>query len=157
MEGSIASLNYCRMGLHRNILATAHKKQQRDGGQQVALAGVICARRYKFFNKQGQILPATRPNGRGQTDSLDHTIARHNLAPLRPELPPGGKLWLLRRIASVAAKCSPILPFPLSAVLPELEAGEISLESAEDTSSLTAPPSSSMGASHVDRLDFDEN
>ena len=121
----------------------------------------MCATRYKYFNKKGEILQVKCPNKCGQPDSLQHMIECYNLQPPQAEDTFEEKVRRLKEMATKTAKNCPIMPVPLE---PE-EIGEVELELEELTNNGSAEaqppsgtaPSSSLGVSLIDALEFDED
>ena len=129
LEGSTASINYCQMGLNRAILKECLRRLHHNRREQVVLANIICATRFKFFQKDGSLLHVQCPNGCGSVDSLDHLLACYKMDALNPEGTFDEKVSFLSSMAIKTTKNCPTLPVPFlqSPHETHLEADEISL------------------------------
>ena len=161
-EGSLACQNYCKMGLNRVIIKTVLRRLQHDRRQQVALAGMLCATRYKYFNEKGQLLPTQCPNGCGSPDSLEHMLLCYGLAAVLPEQDLETKVKRMWQIAKAISKNTPAVPVPVQMGIwgQGPEEGEISLNEMEGEDAPSPVSfSSSLGVSLVPQLEleFDES
>ena len=112
LEWSTASINFCQMGLNRAILKECLRRLHHNRREQVVLANIICATRFKFFQEDGSLLQVRCPNGCGHIDSLDHLLACYKMDTLNPEGAFDEKVSFLSSMATRTAKNCPILPIP---------------------------------------------
>ena len=142
MEGSIAGANYCRMGLNRAILKETLRRLHHKRRQQVVLANIICATRFKFFDEEGTLLQAQCPNGCGEVDSLDHLLECHKIGAADPNWSFEEKVDFLKSMAIRATRDCLVLPTPIprtpGGVTQQAEEYEISLGSSETPGSTCA-------------------
>ena len=89
----------------------SHKYSRR---LQVAIGSIICATSFKYFDKAGDLLPASRPKCK-MVDSFEHLLECAGL-----ELPSTGEETLvaefLRHMAVKAAGGNPGLPTPILSI-----------------------------------------
>ena len=157
MEDSIASANYCKLGLNRALLKETLRRLQHNRRRQVVFANIICATRFKFFDETGTLPNVKCPLGCGEIDSLEHLITCAHLRDPDPTASFEDKVAYLRTMAVEATKNCPILPIPILMPSPpsDIEAGEISLEEPRSPDSHSQHPSSSPSA-HCS-LEFDQD
>ena len=129
MVGSTASFNYCQMGLNRAALKECVRNLHNNRREQVVLANIICATRFKYFQEDGKLLHVQCPNGCGQMDSLDHLLACYKMEAIQPDWSFDDKVSFLSNMARVTAKNCPLLPIPIPEPVHavHLAADEISL------------------------------
>ena len=160
-EGSQASIGYRHLGLNRALIKAVLKKLGANRRWQVNFANIVCATRYKYFNKQGEVLQVKCPNNCGQPDSLWHMIECYGLQIPTEHSTFPDKVHLLKKMAVRTAKNCPLLPMPIETA--EAEGAEIELDSlATESSKIAQPPTdednatiSSLGVSIVEALEFD--
>ena len=160
LEGSIASINYCQLGLNRAILKECLRTLHHNRREQVVLANIICATRFKFFQEDGSLLQVQCPNGCGHIDSLAHLLECYNMDTLHCDGTFEEKVSYLSSMARKATKNSPTLPVPLPQ-LPQaihLESCDISLSELESMQAPeTGSPGSVQGAEGSEmELEFDD-
>ena len=161
-EGSRACTNYCQMGLNRAVIKAVIKTLHFNRRWQVNLASIICATRFKFFNKHGRLPPVACPNGCGEADSLAHMKLCYGLSLPDSEDSFQEKIRTLKRAAIMTARNSPLIPVPLNTTMSN--EGELSLEGESTVDSVMVEPTlgpdtveSSLGVSLVDDPEFEED
>ena len=159
MENSIASANYCKLGLNRALLKETLRRLQHNRRRQVVFANIICATRFKFFDETGTLLNVKCPLGCGEIDSLEHLIKCACLQDPDPAATFEDKANYLRTMAVEATKNCPILPTPIPPSPPPsaIEAGEISLDETPSPDPLGASPSSPFSDPWSLEFEFDRD
>ena len=130
--GLTASEIYINLRLTRGAVKKALKSLQSNGRRHVALAGNLCATRFKHYTSKGESVTGRCTNGCGKEDSLRHLLKCYRLGP--PYEGESSEKWVLflKQMARKAAWNSPFIPIPMAAA-PE-EQGGISFEESEISS-----------------------
>ena len=127
--GLTASEIYINLRLTRGAVKKALKSLQSNGRRHVALAGNLCATRFKHYTNKGERTAVRCANGCGSEDSFHHLLECYHLEP--PYEGGSSEEWarFLKQMARQAAWNCPFVPIPMVAA-PE-EQGEISFEESE--------------------------
>ena len=113
LEGSIACQIFVDLRLNRDILRLASGALKFSRRQQVTLGSIICATRFKFFDKTGNLLPVSCPKC-GEEDSFSHLLRCAGLE--IPESEDTAQLAeILRHMAVEAVGGNPGMPQPMMA------------------------------------------
>ena len=131
-QGSDASMIFCRLRLTREIIKETLRRLQNHRKRQTALAGILCATRFKFFTKKGSLLKVKCANNCGEVETFDHLLQCNGLC--IPEDTEDVEKWInfLWHMATRASKTLKVIPEPVSESEMEVQ-GEISLEIGEGT------------------------
>ena len=113
-EGSIASQIFTDLKLNREVLRIALNSLKFSRKLQVTMGSIICATRFKYFDKAGNILPVSCPKCKKE-DSFEHLLGCAEL-----ELPSTGEessmAEFLRHMAVKAVGGNPGLPTPILSI-----------------------------------------
>ena len=78
-QGSTSSAIFCQLRLTRESIKEAIRRLQGQRTLQTVLASIICATRFKYFNKQGVLVPVSCVKKCGQAETFDHLLKCNNL------------------------------------------------------------------------------
>ena len=111
-EGSMASGVFCTLRLTRASVKEVLRWLQGRRQEQVALARVLCATRFKSFNKEGNLEAVACPRGCGNIDTLEHMLECNGLLVPKETAPIEDWLTLLWKMAKVAKLGDKAIPLP---------------------------------------------
>ena len=127
-NGSMASTIFCALRLTRASVKEVLRWLQGRRPEQVALANVLCATRFKYFSNDEELMPVACPRGCGGEDSFTHLLECGGLRFPKENAKVEDWLTLLWRLAKVAGEGAKAVPLPLQNMSnKENEEGEISL------------------------------
>ena len=108
----MASGIFCTLRLTRASVKEVLRWLQGRRQEQVALARVLCATRFKSFNNEGSLEAVTCPRGCGNKDTLEHMLECNGLTFPKANANIGDWLTLLWKMAKVAKLGDKAIPLP---------------------------------------------
>ena len=130
-QGSMSSAIFCQLRLTREVIKEAIRRLQSNRMVQTVLATILCATRFKYFNKQGRLMSVSCGNKCGQVETFEHLLKCNNLRIPRNE--DNAEVWIkfLCTMARRASKGVTMIPTPMEQCT-EPNEEEISLSGSED-------------------------
>ena len=112
-QASMACAIFTDLHLTRGIIKMALQRLQTNRRRQVVLANILCATRFKYYAKNGELLPVVCANKCGMADSIRHLLACYNLHPPYEEEEAESWVAFLSIMAARTEKTSPLIPMPM--------------------------------------------
>ena len=112
-QESMASTIFCQLRLSRASVKEVLRRLQGSRKQQVVFAGICCATRFKYYGKNGKLLPVACARGCGSEETLDHILECNHLSIPKDEDDTETWLTFLKRLARKASAGTVAIPVPL--------------------------------------------